>query len=291
MVKEIRVKSVLNRHRRRDPWFLDDYSVNPYRLCGFNCVYCYIRGSRYGAHMGEGVAVKVNAPLLLERELWKWARKRKYGFIALSSSTEPWQPLESRYGVTRRCLEAILRFRFPVHCLTKSKLILRDLDLLTEIDRTALLPEELKKTVNRGVLVTFSLSTLDERVAEIFEPGAPKPDERLEAMAKVKDEGLQTGIAYIPVLPYISDTDEELENMVKAAKEYDADYVFIGCLTLYGVGKTLYYKVLRRYFPTLLPKYRMLFRGSSQPNLDYRVRLEQKAEELCRTYGVRHRLG
>ena len=140
MVREVYVKTVLNRHRRRDPWFLDDYSVNPYMLCDYNCVYCYVRGSRYGANMGESLAVKVNAPTILARELRRRAERREHGFIALSSATEPWMNAEAEYEVTRKCLRVILRYRFPVHCLTKSSLILRDLDLLGELDECAILP-------------------------------------------------------------------------------------------------------------------------------------------------------
>lgn len=285
MVREIFVKSVLNRHKKRDDWFLDDYSLNPYQLCEFGCVYCYTHGSKYGG--ARGLAVKVNAPLILQRELRKRAEKGEYGFIVIGSATEPWQPIEERYQVTRRCLEVIAKFRFPVHCLTKSTLILRDLDLLGDIDRRAVLPEDLKGL--RGTLITFSFSTLDEEVAKIFEPMAPSPKERLETLWRVKEEGFYTGIAYIPVLPFISDSDEQLEEMVKVAKEFNADYVFVGALTLYGDGKRTYYSVLRRYFPELIQKYEELFK-SNQPDWSYQRRLEKKARELCRRYNVRYRI-
>jgi len=285
MVREIFVKSVLNKHKRRDEWFLDDYSLNPYQLCEFGCVYCYIHGSKYEGT--KSLAVKVNAPLILQRELRKRAERKEYGFIALGSATEPWQPMEKRYQVTRRCLEVIAKFRFPVHCLTKSGLILRDLDLLREIDSRAVLPGDLKEL--RGVLVTFSFSSLNEKVAKIFEPKAPSPEKRLEALWRVKEEGFYAGIAYIPVLPFISDPDEQLEEMIKAAKEFSADYVFVGALTLYGSGKTAYYTILERHFPELLPKYKELFKFN-QPNWEYQRRLEKKARELCKKYNVKYRI-
>ena len=290
MVKEIFVKTVLNKHKKRDEWFLDDYSVNPYQLCAFNCVYCYIRGSKYGENMGRELAVKINAPHLLSRALHRRARKKEYGFIALSSSTEPWQPIEVKYQITRRCLDVIRRYRFPVHCGTKSKLILRDLDLLKEIDESSVLPEDLKDKLDHGVLVTFSLSTLDEKIAKIFEPGAPTPKERLETLQKVKEEGFYAGIAYIPVLPYISDSDEELEEMIRTAKEFNADYVFVGALTLFGIGKKLYYKVLEKRFPDLLLNYKKLFRIFNQPSKEYQQRLEKTARNLCEKYKVKYRI-
>jgi len=290
MVKEIYVKSVLNRHKRRDEWFLDDYSLNPYQLCQFNCVYCYIRGSKYGKNMGKELAVKVNAPSLLERELLKRAKKKEFGFIALSSSTEPWQPIEEKYKLTRKCLDVISRFRFPIHCGTKSKLILRDLDLLSEIDEKAVLPEDLRTKLKHGVLVTFSFSTLNERIARIFEPAAPRPKERLTVLQEIKERGFYAGIAYIPVLPFISDNDDQLEEMIVAAKEFNADYVFVGALTLFSAGRRLYYKVLEKYFPELLPKYRRLFRIFNQPSKEYQMRLEIKAKKLCEKYKVNYRI-
>jgi len=289
VVREVYARTILNRHRRRDEWFLDDYSVNPYQLCDFNCIYCYIRGSKYGENMRHGLAVKINAPTLLRRELARRASRGEYGFIALSSATEPWMHIEEKYEVTRRCLEVIAKLRFPVHCLTKSTLILRDLDLLEEIDKGAILPSDLVK-IGHGVFITFSLSTLDEKTAEIFEPHAPRPKERLETLQKVREEGFYAGVAYIPVLPFISDSNEQLEEMVKTAKEFQADYIFVGALTLYGVGKKLYYRVLEKHFPELVPKYKRLFRIFNQPDRSYQLKLEEKARKLCEKLGVRYRI-
>lgn len=287
MVKEVYAKSVLNKHKKRDSWFLDDYSINPYVLCGFNCIYCYIRGSKYGANMREELAVKVNAPSLLRKELRRRAEKKEYGFIALSSSTEPWQQVEERYKITRRCLEVIGSYRFPIHVLTKSDLVLRDLDLIRQIDENARLPTDLA-AIGRGALITFSLSTLDEDVAKVFEPGSPAPQKRLDALKTVLDEEFFAGIAYVPVLPYISDEEEHLEEMAKAAKDVGARYVFFGSLTLFGVGKRMFFEALSRKFPELLPKYEALFGASHQLSFRYQRKLEKKAKEFCEKYGVKY---
>ena len=284
-MREIYVKSVLNRHKKRDSWFLDDYSINPYTGCQYNCVYCYIHGSIYGR--GGEPAVKVNSPNILEKQLSRAKRLEGYGFISISSATEAWQPAEERYEVTRRCLEVIKRHRFPVHCLTKSPLILRDLNILEEIDKRAILPDDLK-IVGRGALITFSLSTLDSEISKIFEPGAPSPLERLKAMKEVKDAGFKAGVAYIPVLPFISDSEEELERMIGVAKEFEADYIFVGALTLYGFGKELYYRVLGRYFPEYLPKYERLYLGRGEPTLSYRRKLETISRRICMEKNVRY---
>ena len=286
MIRKIRAKSILNRHRKRDPWFMDDYTLNPYQNCDFGCSYCYIRGSKYGRPASQDVVAKVNAPNLLERELARRARKREYGVILISSATEAWMHAEEELGLTRRCLQVISRYRFPVHCLTKSKLILRDLDFLKLIDKSAVLPDHIRK-LGRGVFITLSLSTLDEKVSKIFEPNAPGPNERLETLQKVKEFGFYAGVAYIPVLPLISDSEEQLEEMIKTAREFQADYVLVGSLTLFGAGKDHFYRVLERRFPGLLREYKRLFGSSHQLPKAYRLRLRRTARELCKRFGLK----
>ena len=136
--------------------------------------------------MRQGVSAKINAPSLLENELSKKAEKKEYGIISIGSATEPWMHIEEKYNLTRRCLHIIARYRFPVHCLTKSPLILRDLDILKTIDENAILPKDLEPKLRNGTLITFSFSTLDEDVREIFEPNAPRIKERLNAISKIR---------------------------------------------------------------------------------------------------------
>jgi len=293
LVKEVRVKSILNKHKKRDDWFLDDYSVNPYFGCSFNCVYCYIRGSRYGENMTKSLSAKVNAVELLEKQLFRRARKKEYGIIMMSSSTEPYMHVERKLELTRRLLKTILRYRFPVEIVTKSKLVLRDLDVLREIDKKAILPEDLKQTLKHGAIISFSVSTLDVGLAKVLEPGAPSPIERLEAMRKCKDEGFFVGVCFIPVLPYLSDSEEQIEEVVRISKEYGADFIFIGGLTLFGDGsedsKTLYYRFLEKHFPELVPKYKKLYGGWS-PSKKYQMELLKKSRRLCDRYGIKNSL-
>ncbi len=284
-MREIRVKSVLNRHRKRDRWFLDEYSVNPYVGCGFNCIYCYVRGSKYGR---SGFAAKVNAPEVLQRELRLRAKRREYGFIALSSATDPYQKVEEKFNLTRKLLDVIAEFRFPVHVMTKSGLILRDLELLKEVDGRARIPDDLR--LRRGTIINISLPTLDWKIARVVEPSAPKPEKRLEILGKVKEEGFLAGISFIPVLPFISDSEEQLDEMVSAAKDGGADFVFVGTLTLFGNKpsdcRTLFFKFLESHFPDLLPKYRELYKLNEPPK-EYQKMLEKRAARICEKYGVR----
>ena len=292
MLNQIQVKSILNKHKRRDSWFLDDYSVNPYQGCPFNCIYCYTRGSKYGENMARTLSVKTNAPELLEKQLSRRAKKEEYGIIALASSTEAYMPIEEKTEMTRKLLEIILKHRFPVEVGTKSPLVLRDLDLLKQIDEKAILPEDLKPKLKHGAIISFSFSTLDEKLAKLFEPGAPSPKQRLETMRKCKEQGFLVGVNYIPVLPFLSDSDSQLDKMIKTAKDYGADFAFVGALTLFGKGptdcKTLYYKVLEKYYPELIPKYKSLFRIFPMPSKEYQRELEEKSAALCQKHGIRH---
>jgi len=291
MVNEILVKSILNKQKKRDDWFLCDYTLNPYSGCSFNCIYCYIRGSKYRENMVKDLSVKANAPELLEKQLSRRAKNGEHGIIALSSSTDPYQPIEEKFKLTRRLLEIILAYKFPVEIATKSTLVLRDLGLLKEIDKNAILPDDLKPKLKHGAIISFSISTLDENLAKILEPAAPAPKERLEIMQKCKEEGFFVGINFIPVLPFISDSEEQLDKMFKTAKQYGADFIFVGGLTLFGKGttdcKTLYYKFLENHYPELVPKYKSLYRIFFAPPKEYMRKLEEKSKRLCEKYGIK----
>ena len=184
MPREIEVKSVLNKTKRRDPWFLDDYTLNLYSSCSFNCLYCYIRGSKYGTNLETSLSVKTNAIELLDRQLYNRAKKGQYGFIVLSSATDPYLKIEEEYELTRQALKVIAKHKFPVHIITKSDLIERDFDILHDIEKNAILPHDLQQSLGRGTIISFSFSTLDDKVARIFERGATSPSLRLKAVQK-----------------------------------------------------------------------------------------------------------
>lgn len=282
-MREARAKRILNVHRRRDPWFLDRYSVNPYYGCPFNCLYCYTRGSRYSSR--QGLAVKVNAPALLSRELRKIVGEGVRGYVAVSTSTEAWNMYEEHYGVTRRVLEVLSEYRVPVHVLTKSPLVLRDADILRRIDGEARLPPDLRETPGRGVLITFSFSTLRSSLARILEPGAPPPGRRVEAAGKLLREGFMVGMAFMPVLPHI--TDGELEEMARTASRVGARYVFFSPLTLYGEGKDLFLYLVKKRFGEAYASYVGMYAGRSFPPRQYTGLFYRKVRELSEKYGLK----
>lgn len=294
MLYQKQVKSVLNKHKKRDSWFLDDYSVNPYEGCSCNCLYCYTRGSKYGENMDEKLAVKANALEVLDRQLAARAKKSQYGFVAVGSATDAYIHHEEQQEMTKGMLQLLLKHRFPVFISTKCTLITRDIELLKEIDTAAILPEDLKETLARGLILSVSISSLDEKVSDMLEPGAPPPLQRLELVKRLKKDGFLTGVNAIPLLPYISDTEEELEKIIAAAKEYGADYILTGGLTLFGTGiadsKTLFYKFLERYDSSLLPKYQQLYGSNFYTSFSYQNQLKEKAERLCKKYTIRNRI-
>lgn len=290
MEQSKQVKSILNKHKKRDTWFLDDYSVNPYEGCSFNCLYCYIRGSKYGENMEEGLVVKSNALEILDRQLGNRAKKDQRGFVVMASGTDAYMPVESKHKLARGFLELFLKHRFPVHIITKSEGVTRDFDLLRELDRSAILPADLAH-LKRGVIISFSLSTLETEITSRLEPGAPAPPQRLATMRKCKDAGFLTGINAMPLLPFLSDMPDKIDEMVQAARANGADYFLAAGLTLFGKDKTsskvLYRKFLERYYPHLIPSYKKLYRIFFFPPKQYQAALKSITDTSCASHGLR----
>jgi DNA repair photolyase len=290
----IEVKSLLNKTKRRDPWFLDDYAINPYSGCSFNCLYCYIRGSKYGIHMEEKLSIKTNALEILEKQLSNRAKKGQYGFIVLSSATDPYLQFEKEYQLTRKILEVILKYKFPVHIITKSDLVVRDFDLLKEINDKAILPEYLREKLSQKVFITFSFSTIDNNIAAIFEPAATTPDQRLNTLEKALENNFLSGVSLMPLLPYITDTGEHLEKMFSTFKNIGIKYIFPSTITLFGSGisdsKTLVMRAVEKQYPHLLEKYQRFFNFSDQMPKFYQDAFYKKTMELCNKYEIPDRI-
>jgi len=292
MIAYKEVKSILNKHKKRDSWFLDDYSINPYEGCGFNCTYCYVHGSKYGEDLAEKIVIKKDATAILDEQLANRAKKNEFGFIAVGSATDAYMQVEEEIGLTKELLQVILKHKFPVFISTKSELIKKDIDLLKQIDANAILPEDLKQNPGRGVIISFSFSTLDEKLSKQLEPGAPSPQKRLETLKLFCDNGFLCGVNAMPLLPYISDTDEEIEKIVATAKQYGANYILIAGLTLFGNderdSKQLVFKFLENNYPDLLEKYEKMYGSVYYPSWQYQQQLKKRADDLCKKYGIRN---
>ncbi|KAA3614993.1 MAG: radical SAM protein [Calditrichaeota bacterium] len=289
MAKEIHVKSVLNKSKKRDSWFLDDYTFNPYSACSFNCLYCYIRGSKYGNNLEKSLSVKINAIELLDRQLANRAKKNQYGIIALSSATEPYLQMEEKYEITRNALKVILKHKFPVHIITKSDLIERDFDLLNQIDKSAILPDDLKH-LGRGAIISFSFSSMNDDVAAIFEPGATKPSARLSILDKTVQRGFLSGVTMMPFFPYISDTTKQLYLLFSTLKKKKVHYLLPATITLFGneksSSKVLMLNAIKKHYPELEEKYKKFFSDNSEMPYYYRNAFHKKMKELSLEYNL-----
>ncbi len=257
MIHEIEAKTILRKHKRIDSWFLCSYGINLYRGCSHNCVYCDGRDERYQVEgdFGTDVSIKINAPKLLERELDP-ARKRKPfsgGFMFVCGGvSDSYQHFEKQYGLTRRTLELLDRFGHPVHMLTKSTLIERDLELLRQIDSRS------------RAVVSFSFSTVDDSIGRLLEPGVPAPSARLDTLKRFADAGFSCGVCLMPVVPFITDSAEMIEASVAAFKEAGAAFVIFSGMTLKpGRQKDYFLRFIDGSFPELLPGYERLYSNNS----------------------------
>jgi len=241
--------------------------------------------------MDKGLSVKSNALEVLEKQLQGRAKKGQHGFVVVGSATDAYLHHEEKWRLTEGILKLLLKYQFPVFISTKSTLILRDLELLRQIDRAAILPEDLRQSLGRGVILSTSLSTMNERIAGMLEPGAATPMERLGILKQLKEHGFLCGVNAIPVLPWISDTEEELEKIISSASDHEADYVLVGGLTLFGQStadsKTLYFEFLKRYNSLLIPAYEKMYGSNFFPPKKYQEELKQRAEMICSKYNLR----
>lgn len=272
MIREIQAKTLLAHITRPDGMFGIKYNMNIYRGCQHQCIYCDSRSECYGIEDFDDVLVKVNAIERLEDEL---PRKRAKGLIGTGSMSDPYTPVEADYRLTGRALEVIARHGFPLHLLTKSDLILRDADILAEIHARA------------RASVSFTITTPHDDLALQLEPGAPPSSRRFEALATLAGRGIEVGVAMMPILPFIEDSEEDVREIVARAKECGARYVMAGWgLTMRDRQREYYYRELDRLFPGLRQRYERAYGeryGCPPPNAP---RLEAVFEDLRQELGL-----
>ena len=236
MVKEIKAKTILIKVKNPNLWFGIDYYINIYRGCMHRCIYCDSRSECYQVNNFEhDIEVKVNAIDLLRKELASKKDKLVIGFGAMS---DPYIPIEIEYQLTRKALELLKEFNQGAFILTKSDLVLRDLDLLTDIN-------------NRySAKVAFTITTYDDEVAKKIEPYSPLPSERYKAMRILANAGIEVGIMMSPLLPFILNNEDNIRNIIKQAKENGASFIIPGFgVTLRDRQREYYYQQLDQHYP------------------------------------------
>ena len=279
-VREIQAKSILIKRKYIDSWFVSRYGMNLYRGCLHNCAYCDGRAEGYyvEGEFGRDVGVKINAPEILRRELDPARRRKplKGGYFFLGGGVgDSYQPLEETYSLSRQALELMAEFGYPVQILTKSTLVRRDLDLLERINRGS------------RALVCCSLSSVDDRISRIYEPGVPSPAERLETLKIVKARGIPCGLFLLPVIPFITDTEELIERALKAAVDAGVDYLVFGGMTLKEGRQSSYFlRHLTRHHAGFLGEYRKIYGGNrwGQASGEYYRRLHERFRWIAGHY-------
>lgn len=266
-IREVRCKSLLNKCS------IDDYSFNCYLGCGHACGYCYARFmQRFHPHdeaWGEFVDVRINAPEALARQL----RRLKPGSVFTCSACDGWQPVEEQYRLTRRCCELLLQAGFELHVLTKSKLVLRDLDIFT----------------GRDVTLGVTITTPDETCARIWEPGASTVAERWDVLRQAKTAGLRTTVMFGPLLPDISDTDKALDVLFGRAAEVGVDQIWTDMLNPRPRVWPSVRQIVRQHYPEVTDRYQQVM---FQPDhrRDYERNLNRRIRKAAEKAGVADRL-
>jgi DNA repair photolyase len=270
-------KSLLNRcvSNRQMPF---TWTINPYRGCEFGCRYCYARYTHEFMEMRDGmeferkIYVKQHAAGLLRHDL---RRVKPDESIALGTATDPYQPAERRYEVTRAILEEFALHRgYELGIVTKSNVIVRDLDLLQEVAKT-----------NR-LSVHITVTTLDVELARILEPRAPRPDLRMDAVRALSQAGLRVGVSCSPVVPGITDSPKDLESVIRAAADAGAGYVFANPLFLKPCSAAVFLPFLAQHFPHLAENYRQRYQDRAFLPAAYGKRLSQLVKHLREKYKI-----
>jgi DNA repair photolyase len=279
---EVDTKHILNTHKHNDGgWFWTKYSTSPYMGCEWACSYCYAREKKYNPHKGEDVKtkkfkdafseyikIKKNAPELLRKALLKKPRDLIY--------VGHCQPIDSRYMYICKMLEVCLDLHFPVFINEKSSMILNDLEVIKKINK------------DTYANVGWSIITAEDNKEKlVFEPKSPSIKSRFDAMRKLSGEGVMTGTVFMPALPFIFDTEENIRAVVQKTKESGGKYILCGGLTLFGYCGTFFYEVLKRYDSSLVEKYKKLF-GSKSALERYNANLYSMVKRYCQMFGLTH---
>lgn len=227
------------------------WSLNPYMGCAHRCAFCYVRGFERRAdrpsdeRYGSSVRVKINVVEVLRTELQRRGWRRET--VAIGAATDPYQPAEGHYRLTRGCIEALGQARTPLSLITRGPLVMRDVDVLADAARRA------------DVTVSVSIATLDESLAARLEPGVAPPRQRLRAIGALTDAGIAAGVALAPVLPGLTDAPREMAAVLRAAREAGATHAWSNVLNLRPGTREHFLGVLEREWPAELDRYRRIY--------------------------------
>ena len=283
---EIKAKTLVRKYRKMDSWFISKFGMNLYRGCYHNCVYCDGRNEKYQVRgdFEQDVDIKVNAIDLLTNEMNLQRRQKFYnnGFIMVGGGVgDSYQPIEEKYRLMRKTLKFFESVRLPIHILTKATLVERDIDILHRINQ------------HSKVIISFSFSSTNDTISQIFEPNVPPPTERLKTIKKLKQEGFSCGVFLLPVIPFITDTIDIMKQTIEDVYAAGVDFIIFGGMTLkIGRQKEYFMSVLKEQYPNLLPSYETIYSndkwGNASPS--YYQSINTSFYTLMRQYPIPKRI-
>jgi len=257
------------------------WSLNPYMGCVHRCTFCYVRHFEHRSdrpsddRYGTSIRVKTNVAAVLRKELARASWQHED--VAIGAATDPYQPAEGRYKLTRACLEALCDASNPFSIITRGPMIVRDLDVLVEAAQRA------------SVSVTFSVPTVDEEVWKRTEPSTAHPRQRLKAIRTLVDAGVNARVGMAPILPGISDRPEQLRAVVRAAREAGATGIWANLLFLRPGTREHFLAHLAEDWPEQLPLYEEIYAGKAYLGSDLMKPIRGEVSRLAREYGIRDR--
>jgi DNA repair photolyase len=257
------------------------WSLNPYMGCVHRCTFCYVRHFEHRSdrpsddRYGTSIRVKTNVAEVLRRELARASWEQE--LVAIGAATDPYQPAEGRYKLTRACLEALRDAANPFTIITRGPMIVRDVGVLVEAAQRA------------SVSVTFSVPTVDEEVWKRTEPSTAHPRQRLKAIKELVDAGVDARVGMAPILPGISDRPDQLREVVQAAREAGATGIWANLLFLRPGTREHFLSHLAEDWPELLPEYEELYEQKAYLGADVMKPVREEVSRLAREYGIRDR--
>ena len=276
--RSINIKSLIRKQDLADFFTISKYGFSPYRACEHGCIYCDGRAEKYyiEGEFDKDIVIRKNVPELLSQEIVKI---RERGFLSIGSGvSDVYQPVEKREMIMRRCAEILVKTEMPVVIMTKSSLIMRDLDLWAQLNKKS------------RFLLMMSLATTDDKLREKFEPGASPVRERLETLQRFKDAGCSTGVLVMPLLPCITETEMNLDALIDAVSQVGVDLFMPGGLTLRpGIQKETFLNTLRLYSPELIDKYEQIYAKnlpSGAQSSFWRARIQLLYQRAIKRSGV-----
>ncbi len=266
----VKTRTIMTKSDQGNHWFGIDYHMNLYRGCSFGCIYCDSRSEAYHIKNFDEIKGKVNALEILEEEL---SSKHFKGVVSFGTLSDPYNVMEEKYEFTRGALKLIEKYGFGVSIDTKSDLILRDLDLLSAINK------------KNNVIIKISIITTDATLAKTLEPHVISPEKRFQVVKRLKEKGIYVGVLMTPVLPFVTDNEENIKSMIKKAHEVGARFIYTKMgMTLRRTVAEYYYEKIDQLYPELSRDYRGIYEKSLIANpLRYKDLLELFVNE-CNQY-------